>query len=55
MSIPSTVIVPLSGFRKEAANPAMVVLPEPDVPTSAVTDPTGAEKVIFFSTGFPSS
>ena len=41
-SIPSTVIFPASGFKKVAANPAIVDFPEPDVPTNAVTDPGGA-------------
>ena len=39
---PSTVMVPLSGFKKEEASPAIVDLPDPEVPTRAVTEPAGA-------------
>ena len=49
------VIVPDCCVRKDAAKPAMVDLPEPDVPTNAITDPAGAEKLTFFNTSLPSS
>jgi hypothetical protein len=32
-------MLPASGFKKVAANPAIVDFPDPDVPTNAVTDP----------------
>ena len=43
------------GFKKVAAKPAMVVFPDPEVPTKAVTVPAGASKVIPLTTSFPDS
>ena len=40
------VTIPLSGWRKEAANPAIVVFPDPELPTKAVTEPAGASKLM---------
>ena len=39
------VILPESGFRKLAANPAMVDFPEPELPTRAITSPDLASKL----------
>ena len=41
MSCWSIVIVPDDGFKKVADNPAIVDLPEPELPTKAVTEPEG--------------
>ena len=54
-SRPSTRTRPWSGFRKEAARPASVVFPDPELPTNAVTLPAGASKLTSFKTGFPGS
>ena len=35
------VIFPAVGFKKVADKPAMVDLPEPELPTNAVTEPAG--------------
>ena len=53
--MPSIVIAPESGVIKVAARLAIVVLPDPELPTNAVTDPEGASKLISFTTSFPSS
>jgi hypothetical protein len=40
------VIFPDCGFKKDAAKPAIVDFPEPEVPTKAVMDPFSALKDI---------
>src|SRR6266581_2458330 len=53
-SLPSTLILPESGWLKFIARLISVLLPEPLEPTSAVVEPAGALKETFFSTGVPS-
>ena len=46
--------VPESGFRNDAASEAIVVLPEPELPTSAVMVSAGASRLTSCSTVCPS-
>ena len=46
MSSPSTVIIPDCGFKKVAAKPAMVLFPDPELPTRAMTSPDLASKLM---------
>ena len=53
-SRPSIVTTPESGSRKAAASPAIVVLPDPEVPTSAVMVPAAACRLTSCSTAWSS-
>ena len=44
---PSIVIVPLSGFIKVATKPAIVDLPDPELPTRAMVSPAFASKLYY--------
>ena len=48
-------IVPLSGFIKVATKPAIVDLPDPELPTRAIVSPAFASKLILCNTSFSAS